>query len=56
MNLTAKQIGQRGTLAAIGDVHQLDADVIILNNSPAMWGAVPLPADAMLILSGLALA
>ena len=30
--------------------------VIILNSSPATWAAVPLPADAMLILPGLALA
>ena len=29
---------------------------IILNNSPAMCGALPLPADAMLILPGLAFA
>jgi hypothetical protein len=30
--------------------------VIILNSSPAKWDVVPLPADAMLILPGLALA
>ena len=30
--------------------------VIILNSSPATWGGVPLPAEAMLILPGLALA
>ena len=30
--------------------------VIILNNSPAKWGKVPLPGDAMLILPGLVLA
>jgi hypothetical protein len=30
--------------------------VIILNSSPAKWDGFPLPADAMLILSGLALA
>ena len=29
---------------------------IILNNSPATWGVDPIPADAMLILPGLALA
>ena len=29
---------------------------IILNSSPATCGAVPMPADAMLILPGLALA
>ena len=30
--------------------------VIILNNSPATWGADPMPADDMLTLPGLALA
>src|SRR5262249_33927926 len=30
--------------------------VITLNNSPAKWDGVPVPADAMLILPGLALA
>ena len=30
--------------------------VIVLNNSPATWVPVPLPADAMLTLPGLALA
>src|SRR5215467_11408546 len=29
---------------------------IILNNSPDVWGALPVPDDAMLILSGSALA
>ena len=29
--------------------------VIILNSSPATWDAVPLPADAMLILPGIGL-
>ena len=30
--------------------------VITLNNSPARWGGLPLPADSMLTLPGLALA
>ena len=30
--------------------------VIILNSSPAIWGPVPMPGDAMLSLPGLALA
>ena len=34
----------------------MSTPVIILNSSPATWGAVPMPADAMLILPGLALA
>jgi len=28
---------------------------IALNNSPAKWGVLPMPADAMLIFPGLAL-
>ena len=34
----------------------MSTPVIILNSSPAMCGALPLPAEAMLTLPGLALA
>ena len=34
----------------------MSTPAIILNSSPATWGAVPLPAEAMLSLPGLALA
>jgi hypothetical protein len=34
----------------------MSTPAIILNSSPAMCGALPLPADAMLIFPGLALA
>ena len=55
LHLPTKQIRQRRTLAAVGDMDQV-TPAIILNNSPAIWGALPLPADAMLTLPGLALA
>jgi len=34
----------------------MSTPAIILNSSPAMWGPVPVPGDAMLSLRGLALA
>ena len=34
----------------------MSTPAIILNSSPAIWVAVPVPADAMLSLPGLALA
>src|SRR5262249_2472114 len=55
LHLPAVQVGERGPRAAIRYVHEVPPG-IILNSSPEMWLPVPVPADAMLSLRGLALA
>ena len=55
LHLPAEQIGQRRRTAAIGHVHHVDAGHH-LEQLAGDVGRVPLPADAMLSLPGLALA
>ena len=55
LHLSAEQIGQRGRVAAIGHVDHVDAGHHLEQLAGDM-GRRPMPADAMLILPGLALA
>jgi len=54
-NMVGKQIGNRRSRAMIRHVDEIDAGHE-LNNSPATCCGPPTPAEAMLILPGLALA
>ena len=56
LHLSAEQIGERGRCAAIGHVHHVDAGHHLEQFAGHMGAELPLPADAMLILPGLALA
>ena len=56
LHLPAEQIGQRGRRAAIGHMHHVDAGHHLEQLAGDMACELPLPADAMLILPGLALA
>ena len=51
----ADQVGERGSAAAIGHVHHVDAGHH-LEQLARTWLTLPLPTDAMLILPGFALA
>ena len=55
LHLPAEQVGQRGPGAAIGHVNHVDAGHH-LEQLAGHMSRVPMPADAMLILPGLALA
>ena len=56
LHLPAEQIGQRGRRAAIGHVDHVDAGHHLEQLAGHMVARPPMPADAMLILPGLALA
>src|SRR5262249_5209739 len=55
LHLSAQQVAHHRAAAPVLNVDHLDP-AMILNSSPAMWPTVPVPADAMLSLRGLALA
>ena len=55
MHLSGEQINKRGPRAAIRYVHEIHPGHI-LNSSPDTWEGAPMPAEAMLILPGVALA
>jgi hypothetical protein len=55
LHRSGQEIGERGRPTAIGDVHHVDAR-IILNSSPCRCDVTPMPPDPMLILPGWALA
>ena len=56
LHLSAEQIGKRGCRAAIRHVNQVDAGHHLEQLAGNMWCVLPMPADAILILPGLALA